>query len=132
MKCYNINRIGVKNMSNRERFDPRIKDLVAELQRLGIETFSSCEGHVDEGSKYPWIDIVSKHAEEILRIVAWYNTQVYRNETESEVLWTILPRATMKLQPEKNGFSLEELQQSAVEFAKKLQGLKKIPKLPGT
>jgi hypothetical protein len=123
---------GGELMRNSTKIDPKVRSLVNELQRLGIETFSSCQGHLESGLKYPWIDIVPEDARKLLSLVTWYNIQVYKKKAKSKVVWIILPRATMRLKPDENGFSLKELQESAMDFAKKLQELKNIPKLPGT
>ena len=37
--------------------DTEIKDTVIALNLMGIETEASCEGHLDRGLSYPWIDI---------------------------------------------------------------------------
>jgi hypothetical protein len=42
--------------------DPKIKETVAALMALGFVTRTSCEGHVDKGSPYPYVKI-SSHLE---------------------------------------------------------------------
>jgi hypothetical protein len=37
--------------------DEHIRSIVAALQLHGITTFASCEGHLDHGCSYPWVDI---------------------------------------------------------------------------
>lgn len=37
--------------------DPGIIELVAGLNLIGVNTTASCEGHLDWGLPYPWIDI---------------------------------------------------------------------------
>jgi hypothetical protein len=37
--------------------DPGIKDSVVALNVFGIKTDGSCEGHLDRGLPYPWIDV---------------------------------------------------------------------------
>lgn len=49
----NINNIGD---SLGYPIDPGIKDLVLQLNRLGIITTASCEGHLTHGLCYPWVD----------------------------------------------------------------------------
>ena len=39
--------------------DPGIRETVAVLQLLSINTTASCEGHLDHGIAAPWIDIES-------------------------------------------------------------------------
>lgn len=40
-----------------EPVDPKIKKLVVALINVGFETSASCEGHLDHGCPYPWVDI---------------------------------------------------------------------------
>ncbi len=40
-----------------EPVDPKIKKLVVALINAGFETSASCEGHLDHGCPYPWVDI---------------------------------------------------------------------------
>lgn len=110
------------------KLDPKIKDLVIGLLGLKIKAFLSCEGHRQEGFHYPWVDVEYGDKEKLLRIVAWYNVQAYSHKTKSKVVWVILPRATMRLMPDKNGFTLTELQASAMEFGQRIRGLNKIPR----
>ncbi len=37
--------------------DPGIKGLVVMLKAFGLSTTASCEGHLDHGSPYPWVDV---------------------------------------------------------------------------
>jgi len=37
--------------------DKEIKETVIALNLMGIETIASCEGHLDHGSLYPWIEL---------------------------------------------------------------------------
>lgn len=46
------------------RIDPKIKETVIALNALGISTTASCEGHLDHGCPYPWVDI-DAHTSEI-------------------------------------------------------------------
>lgn len=41
----------------KEKIDRKIKGVVLNLNRLGITTTGSCEGHIDYGSPAPWIKI---------------------------------------------------------------------------
>ena len=45
--------------ANGKKIDFGIRPLVAALHLNGIPTTSSCEGHLDRGCPYPWIDISS-------------------------------------------------------------------------
>ncbi len=40
-----------------KHLDAKIKNLVVVLNLLGIKTRQSCEGHLDWGNAYPWIDL---------------------------------------------------------------------------
>lgn len=44
----------------KEKIDLKIKNLVSILNRLGITTTGSCEGHIDHGSPVPWVKINSE------------------------------------------------------------------------
>jgi len=124
----------VEEMSDKlgEPVDPKIKELVIGLRALGIETIHSCQGHSGEGHglPYPWIDLQPKDANKLLKVVYWYNIRAYQKRNINKVIaWTILPRATIRLMPERKDIPLEKLQKSAVDFGKKIQKLKDIPKL---
>src|SRR5216683_6860035 len=38
--------------------DEGIFDTVVVLNLLGFRTFQSCEGHLDHGCPYPWVDVI--------------------------------------------------------------------------
>ena len=102
-----------------KRLDSKIKDLVIGLRMLGIETLQSCEGHLDWGNPYPWVMILSTNKNKVFQVVQWHNTK-----GRNRIFWVILPKGNHiiimpAIQDEK--FSLEELQESAVHFGKKLQ-----------
>lgn len=42
--------------------DPEIAEPVAALQRYGILTLQSCQGHAQRGLPYPWVQIHPQHA----------------------------------------------------------------------
>ena len=110
--------------------EAKIKDLVIGLRRLEIDTSMSCEGHLKKGISHPWVDVEKKDRDKLLRIVYWYNIQVHNHKTKSRIAWVAfpkLPRAEMRLMPGRRDVSLKELQDSAVEFGKKIQNLEKIP-----
>lgn len=46
--------------------DPTLKPLVVALRALRFGTTTSCEGHLDHGNPYPWVDVVSPLAERFL------------------------------------------------------------------
>jgi len=41
-----------------KRIDEGIKETVIGLNALGVTTRQSCEGHLDWGHPYPWVDFV--------------------------------------------------------------------------
>lgn len=50
--------------------DKGIQDMVLGLNLLGISTYQSCEGHVDEeGTASPWVYIVLKNSEPLEKLI---------------------------------------------------------------
>ena len=106
--------------------DPKIKDLVIGLRRWGIETTASCEGHLNHGYPYPWVDIDRKDLEKITRIVGiWWSGKDKDHPATDQTRWVIKPFATfVRIVPEdKKSRSLKEMQKDAVAFGKYLQTL---------
>ena len=61
--------------------DKKIKEVVIVLNLLGFRTTASCEGHLDHGDCYPWIDIgmeqaIPEHLQQELEAVAEQMQQV--------------------------------------------------------
>ncbi|RLC80355.1 MAG: hypothetical protein DRI61_05940 [Chloroflexi bacterium] len=115
-----------------DRLDPKIRDLVMGLQRIGIRTELSCQGHFKRGFPYPWVDSDLRDWPKLFKVVAWYNLQVHDRRTRSKVVWVIMPRPFFKLvrlMPDVRNFSLRELQRSAVEFGRMLRKLRGVPEL---
>lgn len=52
----------------KEKIDLKIKNLVSILNRFGIPTTGSCEGHIDHGSPVPWVKINSDKGLSFLRV----------------------------------------------------------------
>lgn len=109
--------------------EPKIKPLVIELNRLGIKTSQSCQGHNDRGDPYPWVNFQKEEWGKVLKIVQWYNTK-----GRGILFWEILPIAFIRIKPTRKNntdkpFTLEELQESALHFAKKISELKEIPEI---
>ncbi len=46
--------------------DPGIKNTVIVLNLLGFKTSQSCEGHMDRGLAYPWIDFETENQEMVI------------------------------------------------------------------
>jgi hypothetical protein len=40
--------------------DPGIVETVVALNLLGLQTFQSCEGHLDHGCPYPWVTVLNQ------------------------------------------------------------------------
>jgi len=58
--------------------DPGIKDTVIALNLLGFKTRASCEGHIDRGLSYPWIDFETKNQEIV-------NLETKRDEINNQI-----------------------------------------------
>jgi hypothetical protein len=62
--------------------EENIKDTVIALNLLGFQTFGSCEGHLDHGHSYPWIDIeferadIEKYLQEIRELAGEENDEL--------------------------------------------------------
>jgi len=52
-----------------EPVDPVILTAVAGLHMQGIETRQSCQGHLDWGEPFPWIDILPSSREAFLELL---------------------------------------------------------------
>ncbi|MCX6764841.1 MAG: hypothetical protein NTU58_04050 [Candidatus Nealsonbacteria bacterium] len=108
---------------------PKVKSLVIELRRLGIETVWSCQGYTGWGNNFPWICVAIKDLDRVKIIVNLYNKTVEQSKEEkNRIFWTILnsPAALIPNMQGKN-FSLEELQESALNFAETLKELNYVP-----
>jgi len=53
-----------------EHIDARIMDAVIALNANDVYTVASCEGHLDHGCPYPWIDVSLEEAESTARKIA--------------------------------------------------------------
>ncbi len=70
--------------------DPEIKDTVIALNLMGIETRASCEGHLDHGLSYPWIDI-QIDSSELKKITDVFSDIKEQISTEEILLKTKFP-----------------------------------------
>jgi hypothetical protein len=63
--------------------DDEIKEIVIALNLSGIKTTASCEGHLDHGEPFPWVDIAidMREAEKIEQEMS-YNEEQIKNEEE--------------------------------------------------
>ncbi len=64
--------------------DERIKPLVQALWDIGYDTCASCEGHVDWGRGYPWVDLWEPDLAGILAL-----REVLSEYNESHIPWTL-------------------------------------------
>ena len=128
----------VKNKVEFRNLDKGIKDLVIGLNYHGVRTTNSCEGHKKEGLNHPYIDVLAKDSLKLLKLVRWFNIQVYRGKTKNGVVWTILPRGEIRLMPELSGrdlgskrkkITLGKMKISVLDFGRKIQKFKKIPEI---
>ncbi len=53
-----------------ERIDLGIMDAVVSCNATGLYTTASCEGHLDHGLAYPWIDVSCEEAEDLAHRIA--------------------------------------------------------------
>jgi hypothetical protein len=81
--------------------DPQIIRPVAALNRFGVETIMSCQGHLDRALPFPWIMIPSSHVENTQMLIA---TLPY---------WTIVPNKLQPIFGGKDTFPLNSLVPSA-------------------
>ncbi len=59
-----------------EPIDKGIFDTVVALNILGFVTRQSCEGHLDHGLPYPWVDVTNKKDDLFLRLSKFYDGRV--------------------------------------------------------
>jgi len=103
--------------------EKKIRELLIGLRRCGIETEASCEGHLDHGFPYPWVDILPISLHMLLRVVAWQNRPGLPGGLVNTNTWVIRPGGVIRLIPEDKNLPLEKLQDMAVEFGLFLQRL---------
>lgn len=104
----------------------KIKELIIGLRALGIETIAYCEGHLNWGNPYPWVDIPIYQGEMLGYLVSLQNRSKLENHRKNANSWILLPlKNSFRLIPENRNRPLEELQKDAIEFGKNLQKLAK-------
>ena len=59
-----------------EPIDKGIFDTVVSLNILGFVTRQSCEGHLDHGLPYPWVDVANKRDDLFLHLSKFYDGRV--------------------------------------------------------
>jgi hypothetical protein len=70
--------------------DKNIKQVVVALRYSGFNTTASCEGHLDHGFPYPWVDIRykdSKSRENKKRRLSKYIKQFYKTRESTHPLF---------------------------------------------
>jgi hypothetical protein len=70
--------------------DKEIKDTVIALNLMGIETTGSCEGHLDRGFAYPWIDIQT-YPSEVRKMMSEFSDIQEQINNEEILLKTKFP-----------------------------------------
>lgn len=70
--------------------DKEIKETVIALNLLGIETRQSCEGHLDHGSLYPWVDIQIK-SPQVKKMMEEFSIILEQEDKEEKLLQTKFP-----------------------------------------
>jgi len=99
--------------------DPYIRDFVKSLWKWGIRTKMSCEGHLNHGAPYPWVDVPRGQAVRLAQLVARQNRPMLAREIENHNTWVIRPEGSwLRLIPEDRNRPLAKLQEDAVEFGK--------------
>lgn len=97
--------------------DEKIKELVIGLRCHGIRTIASCQGHLDHGLPYPWVDVEKHYLGILLKWVARENRPNLPNGKKNLNTWVIKPVAgSYRLIPEDKNLPLEEMQEKAEEF----------------
>ena len=66
--------------------DPGIMHAVVAFNAVGICTNASCEGHMDHGAAYPWIDIGSPNIDELAQKICWLLHEGRREDEETKRL----------------------------------------------
>jgi excisionase family DNA binding protein len=69
-----------------KRIDKGIMPVVIAINVLGISTIASCEGHLNWGASYPWIDIASREVEPIAQRISALIRDGKREDEETQHL----------------------------------------------
>jgi hypothetical protein len=65
-----------------KHIDPGIMDVVVALNANDIHTTASCEGHLDWGTPYPWVDIGALRIDPLEQQIAELLSEGRKDETE--------------------------------------------------
>lgn len=101
--------------------DPMILPLVATLRMCGIPTCASCEGHMDHGERYPWVNVELGQEGVLNRLIAWQNRPTGNDGKPNRNTWVLEPSPHgWFLIPQKLDLDLPTLQRYAIEFAERI------------
>jgi excisionase family DNA binding protein len=64
--------------------DLGILDVVVAMNAMNLYTTASCEGHLDHGAAYPWVDVSRKEAEVLAQKIAEAMYEGKREEPETQ------------------------------------------------
>ena len=115
--------------------EEKIKPLVIGLRRWGIDTDSSCQGHLIHGFRYPWVDIPYEDFFEDSEQIRSQRVQARRTQElmkawqikskNSWILdWIFRPHGFLRLMPQnRSRWKLRKMQKDVIEFGKFLQEL---------
>lgn len=110
--------------------DPKITDLVVELNRLGVKTEASCEGHEDQGEPFPWIDIKFNSLKPMTEIINTYRAYTHylhektgQEPADVEYVFTPIGSETLRFKPD-----IPDLEKAQEEVQRFGEFLKKITK----
>lgn len=74
----------VRGINRIFQLDPHIESIVIVLNRNGVRTTQSCEGHLDHGLPYPWVRIEEGSCEQLQQyLMAFY---LYRDVGYDQML----------------------------------------------
>ena len=97
--------------------DKNIKPLVIALWMLGINTEASCEGHLNSGCPYPWIDIAQTSNQLAFFILMSSPGKKGSDKTKSWVFHPMGGGKYFRITPWDVKRPLEELQRDAISLA---------------
>lgn len=92
--------------------DPQSVRPVAALQRLGVETNQSCEGHADHSLPYPWIQVEMAACDRLALLLGQYplpgwdvcrgrllpTVVLEKGSNDVDIAFSLLPRTTADMQ----------------------------------
>lgn len=110
--------------------DPIIQDTIIILNILGFKTSASCEGHLDWGNAYPWIDFNTQD-ENILLLISerqHIQQQIQEEETRLEKEYPTINRS--EIIDDANTTSLKKLYSNFHDINTRIEQESKIKLLP--